>query len=105
MVSTVYDGGFADGLAGIMPCFWIYAEVGQHLKTVGSPNPIYQRWIDSYGGEDYLREVKIALDLTDEVGADLGPAAEARARQLFRTAARYEWMFWDAAYRLETWPL
>jgi len=105
MLATVLRGSFADGLAAIMPCFWIYAEVGQHLKRMGSPNPVYQRWIDSYGGDDYQREVLLALDLTDRVGLGLGPEAEAAARQHFRTAARYEWMFWDAAHRQEAWPV
>jgi thiaminase (transcriptional activator TenA) len=105
MLATVFTGSFADGLTAIMPCFWIYAEVGQHLKQVGSPNPVYQRWIDSYGSDDYLREVLLALELTDRVGLTLAPEAEAAARRHFRTAARYEWMFWDAAYRQETWPV
>jgi thiaminase/transcriptional activator TenA len=105
MLATVLRGSFADGLAAIMPCFWIYAEVGQHLKRMGSPNPVYQRWIDSYGGDDYQREVDLALDLTDRIGLGLGPEAEAEARQHFRTAARYEWMFWDAAHRQEEWPV
>jgi thiaminase/transcriptional activator TenA len=105
LVATVFSGSFADGLAAILPCFWIYAEVGKHLKLAGSPNPVYQRWIDSYGGDDYQREVLLALDLTDRVGLDLGPGAEAAARQHFRTAARYEWMFWDAAHRREAWPV
>ena len=105
MLATVFTGSFADGLTAIIPCFWIYAEVGQHLKQAGSPNPVYQRWIDSYGSDDYLREVLLALELTDQVGLSLAPAAEAAARQHFRTAARYEWMFWDAAYRQETWPV
>ena len=105
LVATVFSGSFADGLAAVLPCFWIYAEVGKHLKRAGSPNPVYQRWIDSYGGDEYLREVQLALDLTDRIGLDLGPVAEAAARQHFRTAARYEWMFWDAAYRQEAWPV
>jgi thiaminase/transcriptional activator TenA len=105
MLSSVHSGSFADGLATIMPCFWIYAEVGQHLKRVGSANPVFQRWIDSYGSQEYRDEVTLALDLTDQVGQDLGPEAESRARQHFHTAARYEWMFWDAAYRQEAWPI
>ena len=105
LVATVFSGSFADGLAAIVPCFWIYAEVGRHLTRAGSPNPVYQRWIDSYSSDDYQREVLLALDLTDRIGLDLGPEAEAAARQHFRTAARYEWMFWDAAYRQEAWPV
>jgi thiaminase (transcriptional activator TenA) len=105
LIATVLSGSFADGLAAVLPCFWIYAEVGKHLKQAGSPNPVYQRWIESYGSGDYLSEVELTLDLTDRIGLDLGPEAEAAARRHFRTAARYEWMFWDAAYRQEAWPV
>jgi thiaminase (transcriptional activator TenA) len=105
MMATAFGGSFADGLAAVMPCFWIYAEVGKHLKQAGSPNPVYQRWIDSYGSDEYLNEVLLALDLTDRIGVGLGPGAEATARQHFLMAARYEWMFWEAAHRREAWPV
>ena len=29
----------------------------------------------------------------------------ARMREHFTTTSRYEWMFWDGAYRRETWPV
>lgn len=105
VTSTVHQGDFAAGLAVIMPCVWIYAEVGRHLVTVGSPNPVYQRWIDTYAGEDYHEECQEALGWTDLVGAGLTDEQEQRARRHFAVAARYEWMFWDAAYRLEQWPV
>ena len=38
-------------------------------------------------------------------GRDLTAGQEARARDHFETGARYEWMFWDAAWRRESWPL
>lgn len=105
LVATVFSGDFADGLAAVLPCFWIYAEVGKHLKQAGSPNPVYQRWIDSYDSDDYQNEVLLALDLADRIGPGLSPEAEARARSHFGTAARYEYLFWDAAYRQEEWPV
>ena len=40
-----------------------------------------------------------------EAGADLTPQAYAVARDRFVTTSRYEWMFWDAAWRQERWPI
>jgi thiaminase/transcriptional activator TenA len=105
VTSTVYKGDFADGLAVIMPCVWIYAEVGRQLCSEGSPNPVYQRWIDMYSGDDYLDECQTALTWTDRVGSTLTGRQEERARHHFRVAARYEWMFWDAAWQGENWPV
>lgn len=105
LLATAYDGSFADGLAAVLPCYWIYAEVGAELVTRGSADTRYQRWIDSYGGDEFAATVAEVLTLADRIGPTLTPAQESVARAHFATTARYEWMFFDAAYRREGWPL
>ena len=105
LLATAYRGTFADGLAAVLPCYWIYAEVGADLVKRGSPDPRYQRWIDTYADDGYQTIVAEVLALTDSVGPTLCTADEARARAHFATTARYEWMFWDAAWRREVWPV
>ena len=105
VLASVFRGGFAEGLAAVLPCIWIYGEVGRHLHEKGSPNPVYQRWIDTYAGPEYAGEVAEVLDLADQAGRDLTGGQQERARAHFGTGARYEWMFWDAAYRRESWPI
>jgi thiaminase (transcriptional activator TenA) len=105
LLATTLAGSFADGLAAVLPCYWIYARVGAALLAEGSPDPRFQRWIDSYGGEDFAATVGEVLDLTDRLGATLSPAQEASARAHFVTTSRYEWMFFDAAHRREAWPV
>ncbi|MCV7011516.1 thiaminase II [Mycolicibacterium madagascariense] len=105
LLATTLAGSFADGLAAVLPCYWIYARVGAALLAEGSPDPRFQRWIDSYGGEDFAATVGQVLDLTDRLGATLSPAQEASARAHFVTTSRYEWMFFDAAHRREAWPV
>ncbi|WNG85282.1 thiaminase II [Mycobacterium sp. ITM-2016-00317] len=105
LLATVYDGGFADGLAAVLPCYWIYAEVGAELLDRGSTDARYQQWIDSYGGDDFVATVTEVLALADRVGPQLNAAQEACARAHFVTTSRYEWMFFDAAYRREQWPV
>ena len=43
--------------------------------------------------------------IVDEVAALASPLERQRMRGAFSTASRYEWMFWDAAWRQETWPV
>jgi thiaminase (transcriptional activator TenA) len=105
LLASVYGGSFAEALAAVLPCYWIYAEVGGHLLERGSPDPLYQRWIDTYGGEEFAAVVQAVRDLTDRVGADLGDGELARVFERFATTSRYEWMFWDAAWRQERWPV
>jgi thiaminase/transcriptional activator TenA len=105
LLATAYSGSFADGLAAILPCYWIYAEVGAKLMERGSADHRYQRWIDSYGGKEFAATVAEVLELTDRTGPTLSAAEETVARAHFVTTARYEWMFFDAAYRREDWPV
>ena len=105
LLATCYGGSFADGLAAVLPCYWIYAEVGVDLARRGSADRRYQRWIDSYGGDEFAATVSQVLELADRIGPTLTAADEAVARAHFATTARYEWMFFDAAYRRDQWPV
>jgi thiaminase/transcriptional activator TenA len=105
LLATAYGGSFADGLAAILPCYWIYAEVGAELHERGSADPRYQLWIDSYGSAEFAATVAEVLELTDRTRPTLTPTDEAVARAHFATTARYEWMFFDAAHRREDWPV
>jgi thiaminase/transcriptional activator TenA len=105
LLATTYGGSFAEGLAAILPCYWIYARVGTALLERGSPDPRFQSWINSYGGEEFAAAVDQVLALTDQIGLVLNPAEEGVARAHFVTTARYEWMFFDAAHRRESWPV
>ncbi len=97
--------GYPEILGAVLPCYWIYWEVGKALLESGSPNSMYQKWIDTYGGEEFSALVEAVLELTDRVCEDLNPAQKANVTRAFVTTSRYEWMFWDAAWRLEGWPV
>jgi len=105
LIKAVALGDYAEALGAVLPCYWIYERVGKRLLAAGSPDPRYARWIDTYGGEEFGTVVRAVLDLTDRVCAGLDPAGKARARSAFVATSRYEWMFWDAAWRLEGWPV
>jgi thiaminase/transcriptional activator TenA len=105
LLATAYGGSFADGLAAVLPCYWIYLRVGQALVERGSPDPRYQRWIDTYSGDGFVATVAEVLAVADRTAESLGVEEEQRARRHFVATARYEWMFWDAAWRGEQWPL
>ena len=105
LLAAIYGGSYADGIGAVLPCYWIYWEVGKELQRRGSPDPRYQRWIDTYGGEAFSAAVRAVLAVTDELGPVLAPRERERVHQHFRVTSRYEWMFWDMGYRKQTWPI
>ena len=105
LLAATGGGSYAEGVAAVLPCYWIYRDVGRELQRRGSPDPRFQRWIDTYGGDEFDAEVREVLAVADQLGPGLGSAGRARAHCHFRTTSRYEWMFWDMGYRQERWPL
>ncbi|MEM3157063.1 MAG: thiaminase II [Nitrososphaerota archaeon] len=96
---------FEEGLAALLPCFWVYREVGLEMLRNGSPVPAYQRWIDTYSSEDYGRAVNEVLSIAEQAFEKLDAVEILRARKAFRTSTLYEYLFWDRAYVKENWPL
>ncbi|HYZ02745.1 MAG TPA: thiaminase II [Candidatus Binatia bacterium] len=105
LLRVAHGGSWPEALGAVLPCYWIYWEVGKALLEKGSPDPLYRRWIEAYGGEDFGEVVDAVLGVTDRVGERIGEAERRRLSDHFETTSRYEWMFWDMGYRQEAWPV
>jgi thiaminase/transcriptional activator TenA len=105
LLATAYHHPFSVALASLLPCFQIYHEVGKRLHAISATENPYQRWIDTYQDEAFGQSVREILAHTDAAhdGAEVGEREFMREGYL--KAVRYEWMFWDSAYRLEAWPV
>ena len=105
LLAVAQAGTYAELIAALLPCFWIYHEVGtQILDRQGAGDNPYREWIDTYADEEFGAAVATCRATVDRA-AEAGTAHE-RSRMLaaFVRATEYEWMFWDSAYRMESWP-
>ncbi|MCC7156044.1 MAG: TenA family protein [Bryobacterales bacterium] len=103
LFASVLRNGYLQGLCALLPCYWIYWEVGKHLARKGSPDKDYERWIRQYSGGDYGKTVNEVLGMADEAAASAAAGERLHAAELFEQSARYEYLFWDMAWREETW--
>ncbi|MCA1745022.1 MAG: TenA family protein [Bacteroidales bacterium] len=95
-----------EALAAVLPCFWVYQKVGDYIiehQTKGN-NP-YQAWIDTYGGEDFTREVNKAITICDAAAASSTPERRQQMTHAFMLSFKMEWMFWNSAWNREQWPV
>jgi thiaminase/transcriptional activator TenA len=105
LIASAFLRPYPAGVAALLPCFQIYYEVGRHLlATAARPNP-YQKWIDTYADESFGDSVREVLALTDVAHDMVEPQVQAQMADAYLTACRYEWMFWDSAWRREAWPV
>ena len=106
MGAAIYNGTFLDAIVATLPCLWGYGYVGRELaKSTLPDHPIYRLWIETYaGGPLQERSVKMCA-LLDRLTEDADAATRARLARHYLTASRYEWMFFDMAWRKEQWPV
>jgi len=104
LVATAYSRPFSEGIAALLPCYWIYLEVGEELADRGSRDPVYQRWIDNYSSPAYRESVEAVRAIVDEVASSASAGERERMAGHYRRGSRFEWMFWDSAYHQRAWP-
>ncbi|PZR14569.1 MAG: thiaminase II [Flavobacterium psychrophilum] len=102
--STVYMADSAVGMAAVLPCFWIYKKVGDHILSIANiENNPYQNWIATYAGEAFGLLVDKAIAICDTIADKATPEQQQLMSEAFLSASRLEYLFWDSAYRLEKW--
>lgn len=105
LIATAYAEPYPVVLAALLPCFWIYAEIGRDiLGRAVRPNP-YDAWIDTYAGEEFHEAVRAVIATTDRAAAGASPEVLAHMHAAYKRATQLEWMFWDSAWRMADWPV
>jgi thiaminase/transcriptional activator TenA len=106
VLKQVYDAPLEAAMAAVLPCFWVYKEVGDHILTRQNKNDNpYQAWIDTYGGDEFAAAVQKAIAICDEVASSRTEAQRRSMTEAYVLCTKMEWMFWDSAWKLETWPV
>ena len=105
LLATAYAEPYEVLLGALLPCFWIYAEVGRDIHARAAAVHPYRAWIDTYAGDDFHAAVRAMIAATDEAAASASASLLERMHCAFARATQLEWIFWNSAYRLETWPV
>jgi thiaminase (transcriptional activator TenA) len=105
LLAVAREGTLGEIVAAVLPCYWIYQEVGRHLATCQPADPIYRDWIKAYGSETFADLVQQQLNLVDCLGVVAPNHERRRMTAHFIQSSRYEYLFWDDAYRLVAWPV
>jgi thiaminase (transcriptional activator TenA) len=105
LLAVAREGTLGEIVAAVLPCYWIYLEVGRHMAACQPADPIYLDWIKAYGSDTFAGLVQQQLNLVDRLGARAPAHESRRMTEHFIQSSRYEYLFWDDAYRLTAWPV
>lgn len=109
MVVSAHRGSLVEAIAALVPCPWLYVDLGVHLLAgfggaIPADHP-YRDWLAMYsdpGFDEYMTRILAQLQQAADAA---GPAERARAKDAFLASVRYEWMFWEQAWTSQRWPV
>lgn len=87
------------GAAAILPCYWLYEEVGAVLSSQNHADHPYAEWLSMYGGEEFAADVARSLAEVERAFEAASPAQRVRAARAYLSACVYEREFFDQAHR------
>jgi thiaminase/transcriptional activator TenA len=103
LTATAWSESYPVILAALLPCFWIYAEVGKDIVNQSVVNNPYQAWIDTYAGEEFNTAVRNVIATIDKVAARCDADTLTKMHAVYTMGAKLEWLFWDSAYQQRQW--
>ena len=104
LIATAYHEPWEVAIAALLPCFWIYWDVGSAIARQAPAENPYGAWIETYAGEGFGAAVRAITAIVDTAAAPVTPLLRSRMLAGFSRAAQYEFLFWDGAYRRRGWP-
>ena len=105
LVRTCYEGRLSDVLAALLPCEAGYVEIAEALKKRGVPsNRHYKDWIDTYSSAEFREFAGCLASKFDELAAGAPRREVERWYRLYLASARFELLFFEMSWRMESWP-
>ena len=81
-------------LAAVLPCYWVYNEVGKYLiaQHISPDNP-YREWIQTYGSPEMDEATRYVVALIDRLADSCTPEKQALMRRIFAEGCALELEF------------
>ncbi len=110
LIAAAATAPYPVAAAAVLPCFWIYGEVGRDLAAraadvvAADPAHPYAQWVTTYDSPQFQADVLAARKLVAAAAAAATESERAAMLEAFRISTRYELLFWDTALHPQPWP-
>ncbi|GAA3292260.1 bifunctional hydroxymethylpyrimidine kinase/phosphomethylpyrimidine kinase [Arthrobacter citreus] len=83
-------------VGAVLPCFWIYADVGTRLSDANHPGHPYAQWLDTYTDPGFAESTTAAVRILEHVLDRSSEDSREITRSAFRESTRWEYEFFAA---------
>lgn len=88
---------YGELIAAILPCYWIYQDVGSRLAAANHPQHRYRDWLSTYASPEFDAATAAAIDMVRGAYATANGATRERMWRAFEYSARHELLFFAQA--------
>lgn len=99
LLARVLSEDYVVGAAAVLPCYWLYAEIGLLLAEHNHKAHPYREWLHTYSGEEFLVGAEKAIARVEAAMAGAGPEQRVNAARAYLSACVHEREFFDQATR------
>ncbi|MCU1581886.1 MAG: thiD [Microbacteriaceae bacterium] len=104
LLAVCAQDNYAVLVAAVLPCYWLYAEVGERLhaqflsQADRGAHP-YADWLTTYADEGFAATTRQAIVYTDAAARDASIGERTAMRRAFSQSSQFEVDFFDAPRR------
>jgi len=104
LVKTAYSESVPEIISVILPCFWVYLDMGKELDPSDTREE-YREWILMYRSEEFEELIKKLKNDLDSYLEKMGEDEIGKIDNIFERSLRYEYKFWEMCYEMEEWEI
>lgn len=103
LLATAARGDYAVLVAALLPCFWLYTDLGERLAAGGfgdaalAPEHPYASWLATYADPAFAAATREAVAIVTRVASHATPGVRERMLRAFRVSSEHELAFFDRA--------
>ncbi|ROS58228.1 hydroxymethylpyrimidine/phosphomethylpyrimidine kinase [Frigoribacterium sp. PhB160] len=82
-------------VAAVLPCFWLYSDLGERLLAARHATHPYGEWLDTYADPAFAESTRRAREIADRAAVEAGSTERQAMWDAFRTSSWHEVAFFD----------
>ncbi len=98
LLATAARGDYAVLAAALLPCFWVYHDVGSRLHPLAHPEHPYADWLTTYADDAFTDATEQAITIVTALAADATPPVRDAMLTAFVASTEHEREFFAAAH-------
>lgn len=87
------ESSYAEAVAALLPCFWVYQVVGLRTAEHALPDNPYQAWLDTYSSPESTAATQSFIDLVEAVAHRASDDIQAQMETAFQDGTSHELAF------------